>query len=38
MWANDGGSSWNATKCVPWWGEGMAPQGYGNIGVCGIPS
>ena len=24
--------------CIPWWDEGMAPQGYEDIGVCGLPS
>ncbi len=23
--------------CLPWWEEGMAPQGYETLGVCGIP-
>lgn len=23
--------------CISWWEEGMAPEGYENVGVCGIP-
>ena len=24
-------------ECIPWFEEGMAPEGYENIGVCGVP-
>lgn len=23
--------------CLPWYAEGMAPEGYGDLGFCGIP-
>ncbi len=24
-------------ECIPWFEEGMAPPGYENVGICGIP-
>lgn len=26
------------TECVPWFEEDMAPEGFENVGACGIPS
>ena len=25
------------TSCVPFWEEGLAPEGYEHIGVCVVP-
>ncbi len=26
-----------AQECISWYEEGMAPPGYENVGVCGVP-